>query len=220
MPIRDGRCGSFRYSDSDPAGGAAKNRVDHRTLVLEPGRYGVTMVSDDSHDPDEWNAPPPFDPSFLWRDPSRPQRGGRRPVKLFAYDPTPSGKAIVDLTRVGDSESAKRGSPSRSHGRSRLRARRGNEQSDERLRLDCRRHHAPARLADGLRCDRACRRAQKESADGRVVHLDRGSYLVYYVSDGSHSYDEWNAAQPMDPDHWGISLYAANEADRSAVAAY
>jgi hypothetical protein len=62
--------------------------------------------------------------------------------------------------------------------------------------------------------------AQKNRLTDRVVHLDRGSYLVYYVSDGSHSYDEWNAAQPMDPDRWGISVYAANEADRSAVTAF
>jgi hypothetical protein len=98
----------LRYCGPIPPAGR-KNRVDHRTLALEPGRYGVTMVSDDSHDPDEWNAPPPFDPSFYGVTLRAHNAEDAARVKLFAYDPTPAGKAIVDLTRVGDSESRQAG---------------------------------------------------------------------------------------------------------------
>jgi hypothetical protein len=43
-----------------------------------------------------------------------------------------------------------------------------------------------------------------------VIHLDKGSYVVYFVTDGSHSYRDWNAAPPFDPERWGISLNAVS----------
>jgi hypothetical protein len=72
---------------------------------------------------------------------------------------------------------------------------------------------------------------QKNRMVNRVMHLDRGSYIVYFVTDGSHSFKDWNTAPPFDPEHWGISLSAVGEgfnakdvssyeerADRSALA--
>jgi len=52
---------------------------------------------------------------------------------------------------------------------------------------------------------------QKNRMVNTVLHLDKGSYIVYFVTDGSHSYRDWNAAPPYDPEHWGISLNAASE---------
>ncbi|NIP42786.1 MAG: hypothetical protein GWO41_14905 [candidate division Zixibacteria bacterium] len=39
-----------------------------------------------------------------------------------------------------------------------------------------------------------------------VIMLDKGTYEVYYVSDDSHSYAEWNDYAPPNPTNWGISL--------------
>ncbi|HDS01603.1 MAG TPA: hypothetical protein ENO07_06245 [candidate division Zixibacteria bacterium] len=39
-----------------------------------------------------------------------------------------------------------------------------------------------------------------------VIMLDKGTYEVYYVTDDSHSYAEWNDYAPPEPIDWGISL--------------
>ena len=49
------------------------------------------------------------------------------------------------------------------------------------------------------------RYADTESAGGdaknrlvdRTIHLEKGDYVVHYVTDDSHSYDDWNAAAPV-----------------------
>ena len=41
--------------------------------------------------------------------------------------------------------------------------------------------------------------ADKNRLFDGTLHLAPGSYLVYYRSDGSHSYDDWNAAPPPPP---------------------
>jgi hypothetical protein len=54
-----------------------------------------------------------------------------------------------------------------------------------------------------------------------VIFLDAGSYLVHYVTDGSHSYKDWNAAAPSYPELWGITVLGAHgPVDRDAVRPY
>jgi len=38
--------------------------------------------------------------------------------------------------------------------------------------------------------------------------LEPGSYIVRYVTDDSHSYDDWNLKKPYDPEAWGITVYS------------
>jgi hypothetical protein len=42
------------------------------------------------------------------------------------------------------------------------------------------------------------------------VHLDAGNYLVYYHSDDSHSYNDWNGAPPAEERYWGVSIFPAS----------
>ena len=73
------------------------------------------------------------------------------------------------------------------------------------------------------------RYADTESAGGdlknrlvdRTIRLEKGDYVVHYVTDDSHSYDGWNASAPSDGQHWGITLLAAQgPLDRSAIGEY
>lgn len=50
------------YSETEPAGGADKNRRVDRTTTFEPGTYTVRFRADDSHGWEDWNAEPPDDP--------------------------------------------------------------------------------------------------------------------------------------------------------------
>lgn len=44
-----------------------------------------------------------------------------------------------------------------------------------------------------------------------VLELQPGSYILKYVSDDSHSFDQWNASAPYIPDLWGIQVYFLND---------
>ena len=45
--------------------------------------------------------------------------------------------------------------------------------------------------------------------DGDII-LDPGTYTVHYVTDGSHAFNDWNAARPDDPFNWGIKISRAD----------
>jgi ligand-binding sensor domain-containing protein/serine phosphatase RsbU (regulator of sigma subunit) len=47
--------------------------------------------------------------------------------------------------------------------------------------------------------------------------LDKGSYILRYTSDDSHSFDSWNEAAPLHPNWWGIQLYEISEEDKNLV---
>lgn len=53
---------SMDEADSEPAGGAAKNRLVETLLKLDQGGYALCYVSDDSHSADHWNAAAPREP--------------------------------------------------------------------------------------------------------------------------------------------------------------
>ncbi len=54
-----------------------------------------------------------------------------------------------------------------------------------------------------------------------TVRFPAGDYLVYYKSDDTHSYDEWNANPPYDPNFWGITIFASDpDFDKATVTDY
>jgi hypothetical protein len=209
------------YAFSRHAGGANKNRVERRTLKLPAGRYAALYASDDSHHPSEWNDAPPYDPSFYGltirvSDPSEKAK-----VRTFAWDPWPSGTPAVALVGVGDRDSRAKGFRLTRAASVRIYAM--GEGSDDHLVdrgwiIDATTRRRVWSM-DGERTGYAGG-AEKNRVVERVLRLEPGSYLVHYTSDDSHSFDNWNAAPPLDPEHWGISVYPATDADRSAFAAY
>jgi len=207
------------WRDSAPAGGAEKNRMAHVTRTLPAGRYAAFYATDDSHDALGWNASPPHDPDawgLLLRvnDPA-----ARAAVKSFTYDHVPAAATIVALTGVGDKES-------------RSRAFTLNRAMDVRI-------YALGEGRDGRMFDYGwitnngshqkvweMRYAETENAGGdaknrlvdKSIHLDKGDYVVHYVTDDSHSADGFNAAAPPDGKRWGITLLAASGTlDRGVV---
>jgi hypothetical protein len=59
------------------------------------------------------------------------------------------------------------------------------------------------------------------SSKNRIAHetvrLKPGRYVAYFVSDNSHSPDDWNGVPATDPEFWGLTLRVANPAARAAV---
>jgi len=48
--------------------------------------------------------------------------------------------------------------------------------------------------------------ATKNRMVNEVISLDPGNYTVYFLTDGSHSWDDWNASPPRYENAWGITL--------------
>ncbi|HLB00194.1 MAG TPA: hypothetical protein VJO14_02310, partial [Bacteroidota bacterium] len=44
-----------------------------------------------------------------------------------------------------------------------------------------------------------------------IITLPAGTYTVFYSTDDSHSYGDWNSDPPMDEEHWGITIYGADK---------
>lgn len=68
--------------------------------------------------------------------------------------------------------------------------------------------------------DRSVRHAGGASKNivwrGNVV-LAKGTYELYYVTDDSHSNDDWNAKPPYDPFKYGVTLSVERPSDRNNI---
>ena len=64
--------------------------------------------------------------------------------------------------------------------------------------------------------------ARKNVLTVSKIRLNKGSYVLYCVTDDSHSAADWNAAPPYDPLNYGVSMEISDPRERSgfATAAY
>jgi len=212
----------FSWRDSQPAGGAAKNRLVQASKTLPAGRYAAFYATDDSHDPSEWNAPPPYDPESWGLTLSVKDGDARASVKTFAYEHVPQNATIVALTHIGNNASRKQGFTLTRPMDVRIYALgegRGGRMFDygwitgagSRERVWTM-NYDNTEPAGGDRKNRLV---------DTTIHLEKGSYVVHFISDDSHSAEEWNAAAPPDGRRWGITVLSAQGAlDRAAVTPY
>jgi hypothetical protein len=73
------------------------------------------------------------------------------------------------------------------------------------------------------------REPQTEYAGGAIknrmamdeIYLEAGDYIAYYRSDDNHSYAEWNANPPYDPEFWGLSISGTGDSfNRDIISSY
>jgi hypothetical protein len=212
------RVWAMTYENTDPAGGAVKNRMVHETIRLTPGRYVAYFVSDDSHGPEEWNGVPATDPE-LWgltlriADPAV-----RATVRPYEYEPVPAGQTLASLTRIGDNARRSQGFTIKKPMDVRIYAigeSSGDEMVDYGWITDATRHKRvwTMRYEDTEHAGGADKNRVYEG----TLRLEPGSYMVNYTSDGSHSYNDWNSTPPVEERFWGVSVFPAsgrlNQAD-------
>ena len=53
--------------------------------------------------------------------------------------------------------------------------------------------------------------AQKNRKAVKVLILEPGTYVLHYESDGSHSFEHWNARAPDNQERWGVALFDIRE---------
>ncbi len=214
------RVWEMEYRHTSPAGGAHKNRMVRDTIHLAAGRYVAYFVSDDSHDPDGWNAVPPYDPNFWGLTLRVADPVARAGVRAFAWEPVPA-QTIVSLTGIGDDELRSAGFTLRRAMDLRVYALGEGSNPDGAMDDYAWIVDAATRRrvwAMSYRDTEGAGGADKNRLFDGTIRLESGSYLVYYKSDGSHSAGQWNATPPAESRHWGISVFPAGDrVDTSAV---
>lgn len=213
---------TMTWRDSAPAGGADKNRVARFSKTLPAGRYAAFYATDDSHDPSEWNSPPPHDPESWGLTIGVRDGAARAAVKSVPYDHVPASATIVALTRIGNGEARREGFTLTRPMDVRIYAL-GEGRDGRMFDYGWITSAVSHKKVWEMRFD-GTERAGGDPKNGLVdttLRLDKGSYVVHYVSDDSHSSEEWNAGAPPDGRRWGITLLAAQgPLDRSAIAPY
>jgi len=201
------------------AGGGDKNRVFNRDVELDAGRYILYYGTDDSHSYEEFNVNPPFDP-LNWGVVVRPGDGFRSDgFSLFEVEET-TGDGWIDFTRAGDNDFYEQAFRVKTGGSLRVYAL-GEFDHGNRDFVDW---AWIVDAGDGRPVWEMTRRntisaggAEKNRMFDGLVDLDAGDYVLYYVTDGSHSYDDWNSAAPIDERAWGASVFLTGSLSGSDV---
>ncbi len=195
-----------------PAGGADKNREAHETIHLGTGDYVVGYVTDDSHAFRDWNATPPRNPDRWGIQISITGSDfDRQSIELF--DPEDRPYVLAELFAQGDeSDDGARftlDEPTTVRIVSMGEGLNGRMFDYGRMR----------RLGEGGRQGRTVWKmryddtvhaggADKNRVVEGLIELESGSYELEYLSDDSHSFEEWNAAPPDRPHLWGVQAYS------------
>jgi hypothetical protein len=193
--------------NTEHAGGASKNRKFDGIITLPPGNYMANYVTDDSHAYRRWNSAAPLDQK-MWGltiygvgkdfDPSS--------VKTFE-EPPPNSNVLVSMTGLGDDEEVEESFTLDKSQKIRIYALgegRDGEMFDFGWIEDAK--------SDDIIWEMTYRKTRHGGGDKKNrlvdthIFLDKGTYNVYFVTDGSHSFPEFNASRPDNPQKWGITI--------------
>jgi len=194
------------------AGGAKKNRLFDRQIVLSPGRFLFCYAADESHAYGDWNEPPPYDPDS-WGLTITPV--GELPDGAITVDESPREKNVIArIDRVGDAEFHRIGFRLPEPTEVCVRAFGEWGRNEDRC-VDYGWIEDAGTLDEiwTMKYDEGIY-ASGESRNRLVtdrLELDAGSYYLCYASDYAHAYPDWSNDPPYDPKAWGIQLRGLGE---------
>ena len=192
-------------SNSEYAGGSSKNRISDNVINLEKGDYIVYYATDDSHSYRRWNASQPYDPERYGITLLATDKDVR--YELFDEDAYRSDKVLVDIIRVRDDEYLEKSFSLDKDTKLRIMAL-GEGGDDEMYDFGWIENRKTGKVVWEMtyRNTRYAGGAEKNRIFDDAIILPKGDYKVYYETDGSHSYHDWNATPPRDQESYGISL--------------
>jgi len=196
----------FKERNSSYAGGGKKNRMINEEIELEEGNYIAYYVTDGSHSYRDWNAAPPLIPN-LWGL-SIIAVDDSKYFELLDEFPSSEENVLAEIIRVRDREYKKERFTLKRDSEIRIYA--IGEGDGGRLDdLGWIRNHETGKVVWEMtyRNTDSAGGARKNRVFDDTILLPKGEYTVYYETDGSHSYRDWNASPPRDQEHYGISVY-------------
>ena len=194
-------------SQTDHAGGANKNRVADEVVKLPKGSYTVFFKTDNSHAYDDWNEDPPFDEEHYGISIYADEKTIKQNIIEKNETPKMSG-VIAQIVGVGDNANQKKNFHLDKTTRIRIYA---LGEGENRKMYD---YGWIENKSNGTVIWEMTYSMTLHAGGGRKnrsvstnIVLEKGDYILHYVSDGSHSYERWNTDPPDDITMWGITLY-------------
>lgn len=197
-------------SESEPAGGAKKNRMVDQMIHLPQGQYLLGYVTDDSHSYGDWNASPPYDQKNYGVTLFPPDKNFDPSIIRELTSVEQSDDILVQLTRIGDHADVSRDFELDKPTRVRIIAL--GEGDDGRMYdfgwIENRSGGEIVWEMTYRKTEEAGGADKNRMVDTEIM-LDEGKYTVHYVSDGSHSFGRWNTTPPRFAQRWGITVSLA-----------
>ncbi len=198
---------SMNYAETEPAGGARKNRAARTVLSLPAGDYVVGYVTDDSHAYGSWNAAPPRDPES-WGIQAWGIGDSFQPKLIGTYSEDQDPLILARLSCIGDSRDAMEKFSVKKPTRVRILA------VGEGVHGQMFDYGWLKRVGNGDEYVWKMRYAATTHAGGhnknrrevKELELAPGTYELHFVTDNSHSCEEWNAWPPDQPNLWGVTV--------------
>jgi len=198
----------MEYRDTEYAGGGKKNRVFDGFLTLPKGKYFACYRTDDSHAYRSWNVDAPWMPESWGITIACADKKCQKYVRQL--DDRDDSDIIVQIIRVHDDEKLSRRFEisETSHvriyaigeGRSGKMFDYGWIEDDEGEKVWEMEYYDTEHAGGG----------SKNRVFNDILKLRRGEYRVYFKTDDSHSYRDWNTTPPDDGEHWGITVILVN----------
>lgn len=221
------RVWEMSYGNTDYAGGASKNVIFQGDVRLPKGIYELSYVTDDSHSREDWNSKPPYDPFNYGVSIIARSEADKPAVSVSDYN-FEKNNIIVQLTRVRDDEFVQAGFTLKEESRLHVYAI-GEGHGSVRVRVMGKElyENEDEGLADyGWIINAKTRErvwdmnrsntthaggAHKNRLADVFITLPAGSYIVFYQTDDSHAYNDWNDDKPFDAESYGITVMGAGE---------
>lgn len=198
------------YDNTESAGGSDKNRLFDGIVHFEPGNYIAYYLTDDSHSYSDWNESPPYDQEN-WGMSIYVNDKNFAESDLAEYELEDDQNFLIRLTRIGDYEKKHSKFTIDRNGMVHIYALGEGTYGDmydyawiENANTGKVVWEMTYRMTD------RAGGARKNRVFNDTIYLSAGEYEVYYQTDDSHSFEEWNDAPPYDPESWGITIYYAN----------
>jgi hypothetical protein len=197
---------SMDESVTEHAGGASKNRLVDEIITLPKGTYTVNYQTDDSHAYNQWNSTPPFDPEhwgitvYLVDEKDR---------GIVEKNVTPKEEGVIaQIIKVRDNADRTEYFKLNKPAHIRVYAI-GEGQNDEMYDYGWIENESTGERVWEMTYSMTYHAGggRKNRMVNTTIFLDKGTYKLRFVSDDSHSYNDWNTDPPNDPTMWGITLY-------------
>ena len=197
------------YRDTGHAGGDRKNRIVDKVIHLEKGSYVVHFVTDDSHSYRHWNSSAPFDPEH-WGITLSGVDDRFDPKDVAAFEDRDNPSVLASIVRVGSDERRRKeftlSQTSDIHIYSVGEGREGG-MSDFAWIEDANSGKVVWKMK--YRSTDPAGGTDKNRLFDGTVSLPGGRYVVFYETDDTHAYNDWNDAPPDDPEGWGVTISLA-----------
>ncbi|MBN1408929.1 MAG: hypothetical protein JW956_14115 [Calditrichaceae bacterium] len=196
------------YRDTEPAGGASKNRMFDGIIHLKAGNYLAYYITDDTHAYHSWNESAPFAEKKYGMTLSVIDDNYKN-GDVTVYEEEKDKSVIAKIVRVGDYAREKQEFTIDKDGPVHVYAigeGEHGEMFDYAYIRDINTGKVVWEMTYRL-TDRAGG-ARKNRLFDDEVYLNAGTYVVIYETDDSHSFNDWNSRPPEDPFNYGVTIIA------------